>query len=95
MAALQKEFGKDLIVLAVNRAEFKSVAENFARERGVDDAYPLLLDPDDAVFKQYAGFAMPTSFFIDKKGIIRSVALGPLTLEQMRERVSTILNPKP
>ena len=95
MATLQTEFGNDLVILAVNRAEFENVAERFARDRGVYDAYPLLLDPDDAVFKQYGGFAMPTSFFIDKRGIIRSTSFGPLTLEEMRERTRAILNPKP
>lgn len=93
MATIQREFEKDIVILAINRAEFGSVAEQFAKDIGAHGTYPLLLDQEDRVFKLYGGFAMPTSFFIDKRGIIRSTAFGPLTLEEMRNRIRETLNP--
>lgn len=91
MAALQKEFPEALAIVAINRGEPAATARRFAQEVGVLGVYTLLLDPDDATFKTYQGFAMPTTYFLDAEGMIRDRKLGPLDLAEMRERVETIL----
>lgn len=92
-AYMQKEFSTSVAILAINRAEQKPIAERHAKTiDGAYGNYPLLLDSTDDIWKLYKGFAMPTSIFIDKKGIIRDVKFGPLTLDEMRERVRKTIN---
>ena len=93
LATMQKEFTSSLTVLAINRAEDRPMAERHAKSLDVFGPYPLLSDSTDEIWKLYKGFAMPTSIFIDKNGIIRDVKFGPLTLEEMRERVRKVLPP--
>jgi len=92
LATIQNEFSSDLEVLAINRAEDQPTAERYAKGLNAFGPYPLLLDSTDEVWKLYKGFAMPTSIFIDRSGIIREVKFGPLTLEEMRERIKRVLS---
>lgn len=93
MPALEEVYARQqargLTVLAVNstiqdRAE---AAVAFADEMGV--TFPILLDVDGAVSRRYRLRALPTTFFIDRQGIIRSVIIGgpmsPATLESQVE----------
>ncbi len=43
-----------------------------------------LLDATQGVTKRYLIQVTPTSFFLDRQGVIRSVHLGPLTASDIR-----------
>lgn len=90
MVKIQKAFPDSVEILAVNRGEDKSTATDFAKKVGAYGTFPLLLDPGDSVWSVYRGFAMPTSFFIDKNGIIRDSKFGPLDEAGMREKLKSI-----
>ena len=90
-ATVQEQYNNDLEVLALNRAEDRATAEQFAERVEALGKYPLLLDANDGVWKQYQGFAMPTTVFIDKNGVIKEVKSGPLTLSEMREKAENLL----
>jgi peroxiredoxin len=72
---LQKEFaGKNVVILAVNLDKSRDNAVALARQLGL--SLPVLLDPAGSVAATYDLPKMPTSFVVDKKGIVRFVHEG-------------------
>ncbi|HMQ34295.1 MAG TPA: TlpA disulfide reductase family protein [Chloroflexaceae bacterium] len=66
-----------LSVLAVNVAEEPATVAAFLREHGLSFAAPL--DRDGAVSHAYRSSALPSSFFIDRRGVIRAIYRGPMS----------------
>jgi thiol-disulfide isomerase/thioredoxin len=97
LAALQEEFGDDLVVITVNRRESLDRAEAYFSNlplldggSGVD--FPVNgMDPDDTLWDLYRAIAMPSSFFVDPDGVISDVAHGLILLDQMRTAVNESL----
>ena len=97
IAALQDEFGDDLVVVTVNRREPLDRAETYFRNlprldgnTGVSFAVNGM-DPDETLYDLYRAFAMPSSFFIDPDGVVTTVGHGLISLEQMRTAVTESL----
>ncbi len=63
-------------ILAVNQGEPEATAVAFAESLGL--TFPLALDTDYAVSKLYVVRSLPTSFFIDRDGVIRSIVIGAM-----------------
>lgn len=70
------QFGSDVTVIAVSEdePEDKDKIGGFAQKTNVK--FPLLWDADKSVAKEYAPPSMPTSFIIDKNGVVRHVHVG-------------------
>lgn len=68
-------------VLAVNYAEPRDEVESFAAE--LDLSFPLLLDPGGAIQRRYGVRGYPSSYVVDRRGIIRMVHIGILTEGQL------------
>jgi peroxiredoxin len=56
-------------ILAVNIQEDAQVVKSFATSRGLE--FPILLDRDASVAKNYGVVSIPTLFIIDKEGNLR------------------------
>ena len=83
---------RGLAVLAVNGTfqDSESDAQAFAQELGL--TFPILLDRDGAVSKRYLLRALPSTFFIDRKGVIRTVVFGgPMSVATIQTQVETLL----
>lgn len=87
-AALQKEYGDKIAVIAVDRAESLEIAKKYWDELKVTGSMVLLLDPSDSFYQAIGGFSMPETIFVDKNGFIRDHKRGPMKLEEMRRRVN-------
>src|SRR5512147_651046 len=80
MPAIQKVYdlnrGRGLAVLGLNSTfqDREPAALQFVQDLGL--TFPILLDRDGAVSRRYRLRALPTTFFIDRGGIIRSVVVG-------------------
>jgi thiol-disulfide isomerase/thioredoxin len=73
--ALQKEFGDDgFQVLAINVDQDVKDAKRFLSKRPV--GYPSLTDPKGTIPERFAVETMPTSFLIDRNGVVRYVHKG-------------------
>jgi thiol-disulfide isomerase/thioredoxin len=92
MDNIQSEFKDQYITLAINRGEGLDDQKEYLQDLGIGDSMIFLVDPDDDIYKQYGGFAMPYSLFLDSKGIIRDVKFGPLTEEELRDKINNLLN---
>ena len=63
-----------LQVLAINAGQDKATINAFIRKIGV--TYPALLDENSAIARSYGVVGLPTTFFIDSKGIVRGKIVG-------------------
>jgi peroxiredoxin len=87
--AAQHAAGKDVVVLGINIVDDAPTARQFVQERGV--TYPVVLDQNQQVLTLYRVNVTPTSYFIDRKGIIRVFVPAPLddaTLQTNAARIS-------
>lgn len=82
--------GDKLVVLAVNVGEKPGDAQRFLTERRLQPGR-ILLDADRTVFRQYRVLGLPTSYFIDKDGIIRDKWFGVMRQNDMQVLVGRAL----
>ena len=74
----------------------KLVVENLALARGgrtiLDGmSFTVLLDVEREVFKQYFIRGVPTTYFINRKGIIQSVTIGAFAnIEEIEKNLNKI-----
>jgi thiol-disulfide isomerase/thioredoxin len=97
MPALEQVYqeynGEGLEILAVNitKQDNKQNAIQFARDLGI--SFPVLFDESGHVSEMYHLQALPTTFFIDKFGVIRDIVVGgPMSDTLLRTRVEDILS---
>jgi cytochrome c biogenesis protein CcmG, thiol:disulfide interchange protein DsbE len=95
-AVYKKYKDSGLEVLAVNTTfqDSEGEAAAFAQEFGLSFLIPL--DRTGAVSRQYQLRALPTSYFIDRQGIIRSVVVGgPMDDTLIASKVEELLKETP
>lgn len=91
--ALYQEYqSKDLVVLSVNGIAQDDLDKVQATLSEYAVTYPVVLDENDTVYKSYWLGFMPTSFFIDKQGVIRHIKLGSATAEEFRLKIEQLLS---
>ncbi len=79
------------IVLAVNLQEGDAQLSAFAGQRGL--TFPILMDRDGQVFARYRVKALPSSFFVDRAGVIREVTVGgPMVRAFVESEVTPLLS---
>ncbi|WP_236913876.1 TlpA family protein disulfide reductase [Clostridium sp. Cult2] len=84
---LDKE-NDDLVVLAVDVMEKKSLVEEYIEKGGYD--FQVVLDEDGDIAKTYLVSAFPTSYFVDKDGILLGGVPGMMTYAQMTKIIEGI-----
>lgn len=75
-------------LLFINLQESKEVAKSFADKLNIKSA--MVLDPEADAKKKYNVFTQPVTYFIDVNGIIRDKKFGPLTEEELRQKLGTL-----
>src|SRR3989344_844662 len=91
-AAAQKEFGNDVVIIAIDRAESRETAKKYTDELGVTNNLIFFLDPSDSFYQSIGGFSMPETIFVDKDGNIAERKRGPMDIREIRERIQKIIN---
>ena len=82
MQKLHLEEGDDIVILAVNIDTENDVA-GFAKQMNV--TFPILLDKENNVNKTYQIISIPTSYFINEKGLIQNKHIGAMDIKTMRK----------
>jgi len=81
---------KGLMVLAINIGESSAQVEAFMQSH--DLSLPVLLDAKQAVAQKYNIWSIPTTFFIDKDGIIQEKIVGAFPSKiAIEEKLSKII----
>lgn len=65
---------KGLVILAIDKGESPSTVENFMQSYNL--SFPVLLDINQNVALEYNIRGIPTTFLIDKDGIIQAIKVG-------------------
>lgn len=84
------EHYKDVVVfVAVDQAETIQTVQRFADKMGLTITVPL--DGEQLVGERYAVMGLPTTYFIDADGVIRSVWMGEMNSVILAEHIAGIL----
>lgn len=87
--AYEDHAGEGLELIAVDVQEPAEVVRDYVETYGL--TYTAALDPSAEIFRAYGVFGLPTHYFIDRDGVIRQRVYGPMTREQIEERLASIL----
>ncbi len=94
MPAIQRVYDRyrdqGFTVLAVDLQESDAQVAAFAEDMGL--TFPILMDRDGSVFARYRVMALPSTFFVDRDGIIRELTVGgPMTEAFIESQVTSLL----
>ena len=85
-----KDLGFVVIGLNLTAQDSEKDVANFIKE--FDLTFPIALDRDSTVGNLYRVTALPTSYFIDRNGVIRSVIVGgPMSEAVIQSKVEELL----
>ncbi len=76
-----EKFGPDLVVLAVNADEPTDQVQTFVNDLGLK--FNILLDSDSKVQDLYRVTAFPTTYLVDRDGVVKVQHIGTLTHSQL------------
>lgn len=79
---------KTVAVLAVNYGEPLAHVADYVTM--AEYTLPVALDPDMKLARTYLIHGMPTSFFIDRAGVVRRVHVGELTSELLHTLIAEV-----
>jgi peroxiredoxin len=86
-AAYEANKGKGFTILSVDVEESGSATKAFIDKYGLN--YPFVLDPDGQIVREYGVRGVPTSFFLDSSGVIRSVIPGEVSREWIEDNLNS------
>lgn len=82
---------EDVEILAVNMTHSETASmekiEDFVYEE-FKMPFPVLLDKENKLTTQYRVAAYPTTYMIDSEGIVRHMAMGEMTYDQMKKELN-------
>jgi cytochrome c biogenesis protein CcmG, thiol:disulfide interchange protein DsbE len=85
-----KDKGFEVLAINITYQDGEAEAAAFAQDYGL--TFPILLDRTGAVSNRYLLRAMPSTFFIDRQGVIRSVVIGgPMSEAVIQSKVEELL----
>lgn len=91
LSELKGRYGDELSIVAVNRAEPLVEAKDFTDKLQGMEKLVLLLDPNDALYKEIDGFAMPETIFINSSDDIIYHQRGPIKPEEVDAKVAELM----
>ena len=91
--AFQKIKNSNIVMLAVNVGEDADTIFTFTAD--YDVSFPLLMDKDSTIIKQWPVVALPTSYIVDPQGhlVYRAVGGRDWHDEQMINKLKALLKP--
>ena len=82
-----------LHVVAVNVDRKRGKADGFLAKLSRRPAFPIVFDPEGEIPRAYEPEGMPTTYFVDRRGVVRYVQSGfkESDLEIYEERIGVLL----
>jgi peroxiredoxin len=77
LQAASRRLAGQAVIAGVDQAEPAAVVSAFAASLGL--TFPIPLDTQATASRLYGVRSLPTTFFIDRTGVIRQIQIGPLT----------------
>ncbi|HET7814819.1 MAG TPA: TlpA disulfide reductase family protein [Candidatus Baltobacteraceae bacterium] len=93
MPDLQRLYGayrdRGVVVIGVDQGESAERAASFAQALSI--RYPIWVDDDQQYGRVYAALGLPTTFVIDRNGVVSQGFDGPLSYPQMTQALAPLL----
>jgi cytochrome c biogenesis protein CcmG/thiol:disulfide interchange protein DsbE len=90
-ATVQKAFGDDIKIIAINRKESLEKSRSFTDSLGVTDDLIFLMDEEDSFYRSINGFAMPETIFVDRDGKIMFHKRGSMDVAEIINKSKELL----
>lgn len=87
-AAYDDHASGGLVVLGVNQAEEMATVQAFLDDRGL--TFPIVLDSQYEASQRYQVNSLPTTFFIDRNGVIREIVVGQMNAALLEQQLRSI-----
>jgi cytochrome c biogenesis protein CcmG/thiol:disulfide interchange protein DsbE len=85
----RKHRTEGVIAFSVNAGEDKGSAKRYIADLNI--SYPILLDPDLSVARAYGVSGVPTTYILDRHGVLRFKILGEITADRLDNVARTLL----
>lgn len=89
LQAAAERYGDQVLIVGVDQGEAPATVQSYVDKLGLTFTIPL--DAEFAVSERYAVRGLPTTFFIDRQGVIRQMWLGEMNSITLAEGVAEIL----
>jgi alkyl hydroperoxide reductase subunit AhpC len=91
MEAVYQEYkDRDVVIIGVDIVEPEDAVRQFVQEGGY--SWTFVLDTTGEVSNIYGIISIPTSFFLDREGIIRAVNIGPMNKRAIGSKLALAMN---
>lgn len=81
--------GQGFVVLGVDKQESRDDVAVFLQRLHI--TYPVVLDGDGTVSARYTVLGIPTSFLVDRRGVVQAVKVGVVDVTYLRTQVRPLL----
>lgn len=88
LQAASERLAGQVAIIGVNQGEAPAEVQVFARQLGLTFEIPL--DTQLAASRLYLVRSLPTTFFIDRSGVIRRMQVGPLTEATLSQQLRSV-----
>ncbi len=89
VAAHERYKGQGFTVVAVDLGESRQRVEAFADQFRM--TFPVLLDEDGSTRELYPTRGIPTSFLLDREGVVRNVVIGAMPDDYIVQLIEPLL----
>jgi len=89
LAELARKMGPRLEVVAIDQGEDAPVVTAYVKQFGV--GFPVYLDRDQRVGTMLHLVGLPSSFFVDRSGVVRDAVDGEMTYQVMAEKAQRLV----
>ncbi|MCK6551871.1 TlpA family protein disulfide reductase [Myxococcota bacterium] len=83
---------RGIAVYASNVGEKRAVAEALVADFGF--SFPVVLDEDQVIARRFGVLALPTTYLVDRTGVIRRKILGEVDAARFRAEVEALVDGK-
>ncbi len=89
---IYEKYKDRLDIYGVNGLEFDELSSVQAFVKQYKYEFPTLLDAKSDVFKLYQVPGYPTSFFVDRNGVVRDIVIGLPGHEEFERRIKKLID---
>lgn len=89
LAQLARAMSPRLTVVAVDQGEDARVVNAYVKQFNID--FPVYLDRDQRIGTMLHLVGLPSSFFVDKHGVVRDAVDGEMTYQTMAEKAGRLI----
>lgn len=89
-AAFKEYESRGFVVLAINLDESNVTVRSFREKLGL--TFPIVIDKDDRVTRSYGIIPLPTSYLVDRSGVVWASWAGAVSKEQLASMLVKVLS---